>query len=95
MDLSEHGFLKKKRHAILNYAKFLLALFMCYFSIEWRSTCMFKENNLNAIILAIFGFSLQFAGFGLTPEFNPWTWVMWTVWAVAANRLVRHFSSGK
>ena len=50
---------------------------------------MFKENNLNAIILAIFGFSLQFAGFGLTPEFNPWTWVMWTVWAVAANRLVR------
>jgi|GEM_PF-1615003 hypothetical protein len=56
---------------------------------------MFKENNLNAIILAIFGFSLQFAGFGLTPEFNPWTWVMWTVWAVAANRLVRHFSSGK
>jgi hypothetical protein len=56
---------------------------------------MFKENNLNAIILAIFGFSLQFAGFGLTPEFNPWTWVMWTVWAVAANRLVRHFSLGK
>ena len=56
---------------------------------------MFKENNLNAIILAIFGFSLQFAGFGLTPEFNPWTWVMWTVWAVAANRLVRHFSSDK
>jgi hypothetical protein len=52
---------------------------------------MLNENNVNALILIIFGLSLQFSGFNLTPEFNPWTWVMWTVWAVGANRLVRHF----
>jgi hypothetical protein len=50
-----------------------------------------NEVNTNAIILILFGFALQTGGFGGLLGDAPWTMVMWTVWALGANRIIRAF----
>jgi hypothetical protein len=48
-----------------------------------------NEVNTNAIILILFGFALCTGGFGGLLGDAPWTMLMWTVWALGANRVVR------
>lgn len=54
-----------------------------------------NEVNTNAIILILFGFALQTGGFGGLLGDAPWTMVMWTVWALGANRIIRAFLQSK